>query len=171
MVLDLYARQEFLAGILMRVLGLQVHVCDGICVCPCGFGTHQNFMDFFDYTTWLDEELLGEVAVGTEQRGGAGEKGAVLGDKVAVAGFHPGWMFGGVEEDSAIHWEKRSPHPTISIIKSEGILHAQATTQSIAEDNERTLRALGRDAVERRFRSVVTAAGPAHAGVGAPPSP
>lgn len=94
---------------------------------------------------------------------GTGRSG-VLGDHIAVAGFHPDWVFGGEEPACPVHWEKRSPHPTVSIIHAEAIAHAEAATESISETNERILEELGFDSLEARFKSQVIlpgASGPA----------
>ena len=75
-------------------------------------------------------------------------------DEVQMAGFHPEWAFGGVPDDDPLHFEKRAPHPTVSLVLVEGLEHANSA--KIAADNERTLAALGVDAVARAFAGFVS---------------
>lgn len=41
----------------------------------------------------------------------------VLVDQVLVACFHPRHAFYGLEEDDVLNYEKRSPHPTINLLR------------------------------------------------------
>ena len=75
-------------------------------------------------------------------------------DEVQIAGFPPAWAFGGVPDDDPLHFEKRAPHPTVSLVLVEGLEHANSA--KIAADNERTLAALGVDAVARAFAGFVS---------------
>jgi hypothetical protein len=64
-----------------------------------------DFEAFNDFVIWLEEDMFG-ASVGLASDGGAdgGEDGELLGDAVAVAGFHPLWKFGGCDDEAAIHW-------------------------------------------------------------------
>ena len=75
-------------------------------------------------------------------------------DEVQMAGFHPEWAFGGVPDDDPLHFEKRAPHPTVSLVLVDGLEHANSA--KIAADNERTLSQLGVDAVARAFAGFVS---------------
>ena len=75
-------------------------------------------------------------------------------DAVQMAGFHPAWAFGGVPDDDPLHFEKRAPHPTVSLVLVDGLEHANSA--KIAADNERTLSQLGVDAVARAFAGFVS---------------
>ena len=75
-------------------------------------------------------------------------------DAIQIAGFHPAWAFGGVPDDDPLHFEKRAPHPTVSLVLVDGLEHANSA--KIAADNERTLAALGVDAVARAFAGFVS---------------
>ena len=75
-------------------------------------------------------------------------------DEVQIAGFHPAWAFGGVPDDDPLHFEKRAPHPTVSLVLVDGLEHANSA--KIAADNERTLAALGVDAAARAFAGFVS---------------
>ena len=75
-------------------------------------------------------------------------------DAIQVAGFHPAWAFGGVPDDDPLHFEKRAPHPTVSLVLVDGLEHANSA--KIAADNERTLSQMGVDAVARAFAGFVS---------------
>ena len=75
-------------------------------------------------------------------------------DAIQVAGFHPAWAFGGVPDDDPLHFEKRAPHPTVSLVLVDGLEHANSA--KIAADNERTLSQLGVAEVARAFAGFVS---------------
>ena len=75
-------------------------------------------------------------------------------DEVQMAGFHPAWAFGGVPDDDPLHFEKRAPHPTVSLVLVDGLEHANSA--KIAADNERTLSQLGVAEVARAFAGFVS---------------
>ena len=75
-------------------------------------------------------------------------------DAIQVAGFHPAWAFGGVPDDDPLHFEKRAPHPTVSLVLVDGLEHANSA--KIAADNERILSQMGVDAVARAFAGFVS---------------
>ena len=75
-------------------------------------------------------------------------------DAIQIAGFHPAWAFGGVPDDDPLHFEKRAPHPTVSLVLVDGLEHANSA--KIAADNERILSQLGVDAVARAFAGFVS---------------
>ena len=75
-------------------------------------------------------------------------------DEVQIAGFHPAWAFGGVPDDDPLHFEKRAPHPTVSLVLVDGLEHANSA--KIAADNERILSQMGVDAVARAFAGFVS---------------
>ena len=75
-------------------------------------------------------------------------------DEVQIAGFHPAWAFGGVPDDDPLHFEKRAPHPTVSLVLVDGLEHANSA--KIAADNERILSQMGVDAAARAFAGFVS---------------
>ena len=75
-------------------------------------------------------------------------------DAVQIAGFHPAWAFGGVPDDDPLHFEKRAPHPTVSLVLVDGLEHANSA--KIAADNERILSQLGVAEVARAFAGFVS---------------
>ncbi|KAJ8613022.1 hypothetical protein CTAYLR_004046 [Chrysophaeum taylorii] len=76
-----------------------------------------------------------------------------LADVVQLAGFHPNWLFADEPDDAPIHFEKRAPHPTVSLVRASAIEGAAAATRQIAADNERTLNAMGTPALQARFNA------------------
>ncbi len=109
----------------------------------------RDFARFHDFVVWLEEEQFGRAL--------EHDDGAPLGDAVAVAGFHRRWAFGGLDDDAGLHWEKRSPHATVSLIRAadiEGAL-AQETTAKIGEVNAETLTRVGGPALAKMFRERV----------------
>ena len=75
-------------------------------------------------------------------------------DAIQIAGFHPAWAFGGVPDDDPLHFEKRAPHPTVSLVLVDGLEHANSA--KIAADNERILTQLGVAEVARAFAGFVS---------------
>ena len=75
-------------------------------------------------------------------------------DAIQIAGFHPAWAFGGVPDDDPLHFEKRAPHPTVSLVLVDGLEHANSA--KIAADNERILSQMGVDVVARAFAGFVS---------------
>ena len=75
-------------------------------------------------------------------------------DAIQIAGFHPAWAFGGVPDDDPLHFEKRAPHPTVSLVLVDGLEHANSA--KIAADNERILSQMGVDAAARAFAGFVS---------------
>ncbi|CAN0441872.1 unnamed protein product, partial [Ectocarpus sp. 12 AP-2014] len=62
-------------------------------------------------------------------------------DQVLVACFHPRHAFHGLEQDDVLNYEKRSPHPTINLLRADMVDEyiAMGRTLGIAEHNERRL--------------------------------
>lgn len=52
-----------------------------------------------------------------DMAGAGGRLLQVLVDQVVVACFHPEHAFQGLEDDDVLNYEKRSPHPTINILR------------------------------------------------------
>ncbi|MDX2424148.1 MAG: DUF1415 domain-containing protein [Amphritea sp.] len=97
--------------------------------------------DFYDYLDQLQlfENLLQE----------AGLEGVLQ-----FASFHPGYLFAGVAEDDLSHWSNRAPWPTFHIIREAEMSRALAHyshPEQIPERNIQRLRALGREALIKRF--------------------
>ncbi|CAN0461126.1 unnamed protein product, partial [Ectocarpus sp. 8 AP-2014] len=62
-------------------------------------------------------------------------------DQVLVACFHPRHTFHGLEQDDVLNYEKRSPYPTINLLRADMVDEyiAMGRTLGIAEHNERRL--------------------------------
>lgn len=75
-----------------------------------------------------------------------------IGDWITVAPFHPAWSFAG-DADSPVAWEKRTPFPTVSIVRSDAIEAAgEEATSRIAKHNEEVLNDMGSHALRDLFR-------------------
>ena len=71
-----------------------------------------------------------------------------LDDAVLIAPFHPDFAFAGVDPDSALHFEKRSPLPLVSILRAADVeaVGGEEATERIAAANKEAL--LGRKVSE-----------------------
>lgn len=94
-----------------------------------------DFPAFYDAIVDIEDEALVEAG---------------LADVVRVAGFHPEWTFGGVDEGDALHFEKRAPYPTASVVLAAGLLSADSGR--IGDENAATLERLGAPRVADAFR-------------------
>eukprot|EP00808_Paulinella_micropora_P022719 g18169.t1 len=63
----------------------------------------------------------------------------VLGDKVIAAGFHPKWLWAGEPRDSVMHFDKRAPHPTVSLVHAAAIEGLEHISARVAADNAEIL--------------------------------
>ena len=144
------------------------HTAITFIVCPQLYA--DDFPSFHDLCVWLDEDFLATAAVPegvqlpddddefefeNDYDGEEESEDWQLGDLVIAAGFHPQWEFGGEDADSAVHWEKRSPCPTVSLVFAEAIDGAEAATAKIGDHNRRVLLELGNDKVQGIYRDVV----------------
>ena len=73
-----------------------------------------------------------------------------------LAGFHPKWTYAGLEANDPLHFEKRAPHPTISLIRAASVKDAQAITATIATNNEDTLRDIGYEQLKDKYQHFCT---------------
>ncbi|CAN0056307.1 unnamed protein product [Pylaiella littoralis] len=98
--------------------------------------------DFNDFCGWLEEMIEGDE---------------ILVDRVLVACFHPKHAFHGLDEEDVLNYEKRSPHPTINLLRADMVDEyiAMGKTLGIAEHNERVLHKEGKDAVKAAFEATL----------------
>jgi hypothetical protein len=97
---------------------------------------HEYFLDFEDRLLdecdgyWEEEEEEVQEEEEEEDEDGDGREDGILpplGCEITVAAFHPRWRFsrdgGDIDDgaDRAVDYEKRAPHPTISIVMSSAI--------------------------------------------------
>mmetsp|Transcript_4513 Transcript_4513/g.6818 ORF Transcript_4513/g.6818 Transcript_4513/m.6818 type:complete len:96 (-) Transcript_4513:1813-2100(-) len=74
-----------------------------------------------------------------------------LQDNAQIAGFHPEWLYAGLDPKDPLHFEKRSPFPTISVVRESALKNAQHVTTRIADDNLRILSGFDYDDLQTRF--------------------
>ena len=123
-----------------------------------GFASFHDFV--FDLEDRLFEEADAFAEVAEQQNNQDGTvndsaQAAPIGDWITVAPFHPAWSFEG-EANSPVAWEKRTPFPTVSIVRSDAIEAAgEEATARIAEHNEEMLNDLGSHALRDLFQRAV----------------
>ncbi|KAL9180842.1 hypothetical protein ACHAXT_011295 [Thalassiosira profunda] len=96
-------------------------------------GQLPDFGTFHEFFLELEDRLLDECddywdGIDDDNEGITEEEDAEnvpLGCDITIAAFHPKWQFGdggdNAKNDQAIDYEKRTPYPTISIVKSSAI--------------------------------------------------
>ncbi|CAM9467170.1 unnamed protein product [Ectocarpus sp. 6 AP-2014] len=101
-----------------------------------------DFREFNDFCRWLEETIEDDEA---------------LVDQVLVACFHPRHAFHGLEQDDVLNYEKRSPHPTINLLRADMVDEyiAMGRTLGIAEHNERRLHQEGKNVVKAAFEATL----------------
>lgn len=92
-----------------------------------------DFQDFYQTTCVLEDFVLDE-------------------SDAQLAGFHPEWTFAGLPKDDPVHFEKRAPHPTISIVHADAVASLNEATRRVARHNEDTLKDLGYATLLKKFR-------------------
>lgn len=84
-------------------------------------------------------------------------------DEIGIAFFYPNWTFDGLESTDPVHFERRAPWPTVSILRKAeiGIKVKEALdkdiilSQKIQDDNEKTLRQSGYDKLQSMMKCVM----------------
>ena len=86
--------------------------------------------------------------------GGTGDED--LDEAVLIAPFHPDFAYAGVEDDSALHFEKRAPLPLVSILRAADVddVGGADATARIAAANEETLAARSGASVAALFQTL-----------------
>ena len=114
-----------------------------------------NFAPFHDFVFDLEDRLFAEAdafAEAEEESQLSDDAQIPIGDWITVAPFHPAWSFAG-DADSPVAWEKRTPFPTVSIVRSDAIEAAgEEATARIAKHNEEVLTDMGSHALHEMFR-------------------
>ena len=156
------------------------------------FGTfHEYFLDLEDRLLDECDEYWDSVEEDDEEDAEAANNKGPLGCEITIAPFHPRWKFGsdGGNDNhatvQAIDYEKRTPYPTISIVKSSAIdalmderaaqTHTATNdnedgpasapvTERIADLNEKILEGLGKEKLKELFDDEVVKC-PHHGGV------
>jgi uncharacterized protein len=86
----------------------------------------------------------------------------ILQNQVQPAFFHPEWTFAGVDQEEAIHFEKRAPYPVINLLRraqldeavQKGLDRGVIVNKQIAEHNAAALTREGYSALEACFRAL-----------------
>jgi hypothetical protein len=86
----------------------------------------------------------------------------LLRNGVQPAFFHANWTFAGMQEDDAIHYEKRAPCTVINLLRraqldaavKEGIERGVIVNKQISEHNEQALTEEGTDAMRNVFAQI-----------------
>ena len=116
-----------------------------------------NFAPFHDFVFDLEDRLFEETDAFAEadevsQLHVTDDAQVPIGDWITVAPFHPAWSFAG-DCDSPVAWEKRTPFPTVSVVRSDAIEAAgEEATSRIAKHNEEVLSHIGSHALQDLFR-------------------
>ena len=114
-----------------------------------------NFTPFNDFVFDLEDRLFEEAdayAEAEEESQLQDDAQVPIGDWITVAPFHPAWSFAG-DDDSPVAWEKRTPFPTVSVVRSDAIEAAgEEATARIAKHNEEVLSDMGSHALRDLFR-------------------
>ena len=95
-------------------------------------GVLQDFFDFNDFLG-LAEDRLAELG---------------LDGVLQIASFHPDYQFADAAPDAVDNLSNRSPYPTLHLLREDSVsraVDAYPETDSIYEDNIRTLRRLGHE--------------------------
>lgn len=101
-----------------------------------------------DFETYLD--LLADASDLVQAAGLEGE--------VQLASFHPRYRFQGEPANSVSHFTNRAPYPVIHLLRESMVTRALAVyphPDQIPENNIRTLAALGRAEVLRRWQALL----------------
>ena len=119
-----------------------------------------SFALFCDFAYDLEDRLLDEADELREKKGMPH-----FGEEVTIAPFHPDWKFAGndgeidgteADKSDSVAWEKRTPYPTISLVRTSAIAAAGCdATSRIAVHNEEVLSELGSHALGELFRERV----------------
>ena len=119
-----------------------------------------NFAPFHDFVFDLEDRLFEEADAFAEADEKVNQSPVhvsddaqlPIGDWITIAPFHPAWSFAG-DDDSPVAWEKRTPFPTVSVVRSDAIEAAgEEATSRIAKHNEEVLSNMGSHALRDLFR-------------------
>ena len=108
-----------------------------------------QFESFYDFCTDLEDRMFDEADEAAEK---GDDVGILIGDEVTIAPFHPDWYFStennvngkNGELRNPLDYEKKSPYPTISLVRTSVILQAgEEATSRIGIHNEKILNECG----------------------------
>lgn len=113
-----------------------------------------EFDNFYDFSVDLEDRLFDEAEESSD------DSNIQIGDEITIAPFHPEWTFASDSGDiklEAVDFEKRSPFPTISLVKSLVIERAgeEATTR-IGLNNKMILEQYGVEWLQSFYNTNIT---------------
>ena len=131
-----------------------------------------EFLSFYQHFSNLEDTLFQEADDAASQRdndrsleellflknGDKDDDIIFLGDHITLAPFHPDWTFSSSQEDeqSPLDFEKQTPYPTISLVRSSAVMAAgEETTIRIGSHNEQILQDLGTDTLKSIYHENV----------------
>ena len=138
-------------SLLRRGDDVDVNTAITFIVAPCF--EPESFPEFYDFVVWLDEEYLESASPPSEYL--SEDEDCRLGDFVIAAGFHPLWSYSGEDPSAPVHFEKRSPFPTVSLVYASAIDGLEASTIKIGEHNRKVLTELGEEKVQQMYSDVI----------------
>jgi len=107
-----------------------------------------DFETFYNFCTDFEDRLLDEDEVDIAS--------ISIGDEIIIAPFHPEWRWSLEGQDDALNFEKKSPFPTISIVRSRVVFDAgEETTRRIGMHNEKILSEMGSKSLEEFYETNV----------------
>lgn len=128
------------------------------------------FETFYNFCTGLEDRLLNEDDVDMNELYCTDMQYTPLssiGDEVIIAPFHPEWRWNSFDthettqqnldvQDEPLNFEKKSPFPTISMVRSRVVFDAgEETTRRIGIHNERILSEMGSKTLEEFYKQNV----------------
>lgn len=92
------------------------------------YNEEYTFEHFYNLYAYLEDKLFDEADNNIDN----------LGNEITIAPFHPNWTYA---EKSVLDYEKKSPYPMISIVRSDVIEHAggEDISNKISMNNEHVL--------------------------------
>jgi hypothetical protein len=99
--------------------------------------------DFVEFYNWFCdfEDWLNWGTISTTVQQGQEESEEDISNFITLAPFHHEWTFGEEEDSPSLHFEKKTPYPTVTLVWTDVIDSAgPIVTDKIAKQNEKTLR-------------------------------
>ncbi len=131
-----------------------------------------EFEQFYDFCIGLEDQLLDEAedyldestpqaeaqdSVVPASASVSADRARTIGDEITIAPFHPDWSFASSSSSrNPLDYEKKSPYPTISLVRSSVIIKAgEEATGRIGIHNEEVLQKYGCDELEELYQKGV----------------
>lgn len=137
-----------------------------------------QFESFYEFCTDLEDRLFDEADEAHEAREldddgdedvEEGVADILIGDEITIAPFHPDWYFATTGDEyevdttaavggggNPLDYEKKSPYPTISLVRTSGIVQAgEEATSRIGIHNEEILKDFGGKRLKKLYNDNV----------------